>query len=418
MAVEVDDDDHHQPARMMYKGLSGRRQKVEALEREVAMLGLRLSNEQDVHEVLERAHKLDPGSAISIPSFVPPKVKQMLVELGRVNEEITRLERQIDELQTDLTLEQEMNRDLKSRDEQLRNSRKFRDSPSDVSSWDASSMGSVTPNRVSYEAKTLHFISKALKGDFTVQIDSTPVCGRLSDFKSKENESRESARLWRSGPRQKPPASPSQGSPRLQLTPKSSPSSTDTDGHRSQKPPSPNKLSESIMKCLIFIYVRLLRTARQNELEKSGGAAALRSGHSSSASFRSFRGDPANLKAIQTLQKGSRQQDPYGIFDAEDSLPRDIGPYKNLMVFGSTSLDLKCLSTATFAPLLNNLRGLLNNLRKVDLGPLTQNQKLAFWINMYNACVMHGFLQYGVPLPCSPEKLLNLLTEVPNDLLE
>lgn len=133
----------------------------------------------------------------------------------------------------------------------------------------------------------------------------------------------------------------------FELTTKSSPSSTDTDDHsRGQKSPSPNKLSESIMKCLIFIFVRLHRTTRQNELEKTGGSAA----------SRSFRGDPVNVKAIQSLLKESRQQDPYGIFDAEESVRRDIGPYKNLILFGWSSLDLKCLSSVSFAPLLKNLR--------------------------------------------------------------
>ncbi|KAK7251535.1 hypothetical protein RIF29_34825 [Crotalaria pallida] len=45
----------------------------------------------------------------------------------------------------------------------------------------------------------------------------------------------------------------------------------------------PNKLSESIMQCLNFMYVRLLRTSRAMELEKSGSIS--RSMHSSSRSF-------------------------------------------------------------------------------------------------------------------------------------
>lgn len=51
----------------------------------------------------------------------------------------------------------------------------------------------------------------------------------------------------------------------------------------------------------------------------------------------------------------------------------------------------------------------MNNLQKVDPRSLTYEQKLAFWINMYNACIMHGFLQYGVP--SSPEKLITLMNK-------
>lgn len=76
------------------------------------------------------------------------------------------------------------------------------------------------------------------------------------------------------------------------------------------------------------------------------------------------------------------------------------------------------------------------HLQSVDLNLLTNQQKLAFWINMYNACVMHvrilppfqctyaveellcnlslyecqGFLQYGVP--STPAKLYALLNKV------
>ncbi|KAL9677267.1 hypothetical protein QQ045_005495 [Rhodiola kirilowii] len=395
MAVEFDED-HQQPEHKKYEEpIAHRRQTIHILKREVMMLEDMLRNERGTHEVLKRAHRRDPGPAISIPGFIPPKVKELLVELGEVDDEIARLERQVSTLQADLTLDQAVNRDLKSRNRlQQQQQQQQQESVS------------VNPQRVSFEAKTLHFISKAMKGDFTVNNDFTPLNGQVNVGTNEENGSK----AWL-----KPQVSPLK-SPRLNLTPKkeieqrvsfdltpkSSPSSTDTDeqhGSRGEKSQSPNKLSESIMKCLIFIYVRLHRTTRQNELEKPGG----------SAGCRTFRGDPINVKAIQSLQKESRQQDPYGIFSAEESIPRDIGPYKNLILFGPSSLDLKCLSSTSFVPLLRNLRGLLNNLRKVDLGSLTWNQKLAFWINMYNACVMNGFLQFGVP--SSPEKLLNLMNE-------
>lgn len=116
----------------------------------------------------------------------------------------------------------------------------------------------------------------------------------------------------------------------------------------------PNKLSESIMKCLNFIYVRLLRTSRAIELEKAGPIS--RSMHSSITS-RSFRADTSlNSKSSIVLQKDSRQQDPYGIFDMEESIPRDIGPYKNLVIFSSSSMDPKCISSSSSVPLIRKLR--------------------------------------------------------------
>lgn len=87
------------------------------------------------------------------------------------------------------------------------------------------------------------------------------------------------------------------------------------------------------------------------ELEKSGPI-------SRSANFSmSFRAEPClNSKASLLLQKESRQQDPYGIFNLEDSIPRDIGCYKNLVKFTSSSLDPKCISSSSYIPLLQKLR--------------------------------------------------------------
>ncbi|KAI3955110.1 hypothetical protein MKW92_034559, partial [Papaver armeniacum] len=120
----------------------------------------------------------------------------------------------------------------------------------------------------------------------------------------------------------------------------------DINSHKSQ----PNKLSESIMKCLIFTFVRLMRTSRALELEKMSTVS--RSTHSSFSS-RSFRVETSSSNT--SLQKESRQQDPYGIFDIDDSIPRDIGPYKNLVRFTSSSLDHKSISSSSSVPLLQKL---------------------------------------------------------------
>lgn len=91
------------------------------------------------------------------------------------------------------------------------------------------------------------------------------------------------------------------------------------------------------------------------ELEKSGPIS--RSLHSSIVTSRSFRDDTGlNSKSSLLLQKESRQQDPYGIFNVEDSIPRDIGPYKNLVIFTSISMDPRSISASNSIPLLKKLR--------------------------------------------------------------
>ncbi|KAL8515994.1 hypothetical protein ACS0TY_014611 [Phlomoides rotata] len=142
---------------------------------------------------------------------------------------------------------------------------------------------------------------------------------------------------------------------------------------------TPNKLSENIMKCLISIFVRILRTS--------------------------------NSKARIMSQKESGQLDPYGIFDSKESIARDIGPYKNLIRFTSSSMDFNCIQNSGFLLLFQRLKILVDGLQKVDLRFLSHQQKLAFWINMHNACIMHGYLQFGLPYVSSPDKLPTLIKQ-------
>uniref|UniRef100_A0ACD5VY89 Uncharacterized protein n=1 Tax=Avena sativa TaxID=4498 RepID=A0ACD5VY89_AVESA len=159
----------------------------------------------------------------------------------------------------------------------------------------------------------------------------------------------------------------------------------------------PNKLSERIVKCLVVIFIRLLRSSRAAEMEKSGNLARSRNLQGSS-----FRIDVAlNVAAAKEKERG--QQDHYGIFAVPDSVVRDIGPYKNLVRFTSSAFDLRGFSCS---PLFTKLREMLETLQQVDLRFLTHQQKLAFWLNVYNTCIMHGILQHG--LPSDSEKLMAL----------
>ncbi|KAL7614174.1 hypothetical protein Lser_V15G08002 [Lactuca serriola] len=392
--------------------LSGH-QKKEELEREVSTLQKMLDHEEKVGELLKRTYQQQDHSSLHIPNSLPPKMKELLTELAMVENEITRLESQITHLQTDLHKEKEATRESKMKQGQ------FRQIPN-------GSLAPATPllqpntrgygDKSSFETKALHFISKAIKGDYSLRDFNSHEKSRtkivsFSDQKENHENNDELGTRERTPSRRtgilKPP-SPARDT--RHVTPKRErnlAASSDTSSQSEEENIlkwSPNKLSENIMKCLIFIFTRLLRTSRTMELEKSGPI-------SRSANFSmSFRAEPClNSKASLLLQKESRQQDPYGIFNLEDSIPRDIGCYKNLVKFTSSSLDPKCISSSSYIPLLQKLRAYMNGLQKVDLLFLSSQQKLAFWINMYNACIMHGFLQYGVP--SSPEKLLTLMNK-------
>lgn len=332
-----------------------------------------------------------------------------------VEGEIARLEGQISQLQSGLNREREVTREMKSRQWQYGTVSKPRANSSSPLNLSPRNLGIL--EKKSFETKALHFISKAIKGDLLLHdfssSEKTGNSRELSDHK--ENHFLDvgiQEKVPKRSGIQKPPSPvrrPLQANATTQREPdpemaggcgqKPLPTSIQTE--ENSQTSQPNKLSENLMKCLIFIYMRLIRTSRTMEIEKSGPIT--RSTHSS----LSFRADSGLTSLL--LQKDSRQQDPYGIFDIEDSIPRDIGPYKNLVRFSSTSLDPKCISNSSSIPLFQKLRVFINDLQKVDLRFLTNQQKLAFWINIYNACVMHGFVHFGVP--SSPEKLVTLLNK-------
>ncbi|XP_062082153.1 uncharacterized protein LOC133788616 isoform X2 [Humulus lupulus] len=401
-------------AEIRKKKHSGQR-KREELEREVSLLQTMLNQEERMSEILEQVHSNQHnGSAITIPNFLPPKMKELLTELTMVEGEIARLESQINQLKLGLQHEQEAKKESKSK--QWRYGSPIRSVVNPSSFTFPSPMhNGVHNDRIGYETKTLHFISKAIKGDYNLNNDFSlnDKRGNMRGFgdqkenyfheeKSQERVPKKSGMVKPASPMRdirNPSPKPTRnlGTP-LDLPPK--PVSPLVHSEENIHNWQPNKLSEEIMKCLNLIYIRLLRTTRAMELEKSGPIS--RSLHSSLSS-RSFRVEPG------LNSKESRQQDPYGIFNLEESTPRDIGPYKNLVIFTASSMDPKCISSPSSVPLLRKLRLLMNNLQTVDLRSLTYHQKLAFWINMYNACIMHGYIQYGVP--STPEKLLALMNK-------
>ncbi|KVI09327.1 Ternary complex factor MIP1, leucine-zipper [Cynara cardunculus var. scolymus] len=348
--------------------------KKEELEREVSTLQKMLEHEEKVGELLKHTYHHD-HSALHIPNSLPPKMKELLTELAMVENEITRLESQISHLQTDLDKEREATRD-QSKPKQAQ----FRQIP--IGSLAPTTTSLLLPksrgygDKLSFETKALHFISKAIKGDYSLRdfnLHEKSRTKNVSFSDQKENhENDEELGVRSRTPRKtgilKPP-SPARDTRHRERNPDaySDPSqrtlqATNQSEEENILKWSPNKLSENIMKCLIFIFTRLLRTSRTMELEKSGPI-------SRSANFSmSFRAEPClNSKASLLLQKESRQQDPYGIFNLEDSIPRDIGCYKNLVKFTSSSLDPKCISSSSYIPLLQKLRAYMNGLQKATL---------------------------------------------------
>ncbi|KAM0830689.1 hypothetical protein ACQ4PT_066025 [Festuca glaucescens] len=163
---------------------------------------------------------------------------------------------------------------------------------------------------------------------------------------------------------------------------------------------SPNKLSEELIKLTVTIFHKINKTTHH--------AAELELSSVPKLNITSCIGSSRNLapKSSSSSSDGvkSRALPPreYGGGERETS-----GGSKRFVEFTRSSFDASRVSSCLVD--IKNLRVLMNKLSTVDPSFLTNKQKLAFWLNIYNFCVMHAFLQHG--LPPSADKLLSLLNQ-------
>ncbi|XP_066380095.1 uncharacterized protein [Miscanthus floridulus] len=415
------------------------RQRREALEQEVSELKQQLSNEETVHQILERA--LQPSSVRSsmaltnIPAFIPTKAKELLAELLLVEDEIARLEDQIQRMKQGAGARGGGNSGAMQQQQQQQPPAP---PPPDASSCNNNNNNNGRSPRLSASAaehcKSMFFISQAMDGEAYL--------GKVKKSPNPKDDDRRAAMNSMRSPKNNIFGGAGAGlPPRHSLENKQSSSNGYGHGHvvvdnnSTNKPPPPskiaavlqhhnhelpitksptviaaakrvrdqprppNKLSERIVKCLVCIFMRLLRSSRVSEMDKSGNLAA------KGGSFSSLRMDTGLVNAAAAAKEKERgQQDHYGIFGIQDAIVRDIGPYKNLVRFTANSLDL--LRGFSASPLLTKLREMLEALQQVDVRSLNHQQRLAFWLNIYNTCIMHGILQHG--LPSNSDKLLAL----------
>ncbi|KAL0376990.1 UNVERIFIED_CONTAM: hypothetical protein Scaly_0816600 [Sesamum calycinum] len=167
---------------------------------------------------------------------------------------------------------------------------------------------------------------------------------------------------------------------------------------------NPNKLSVELIKCLIGIFLKLNQTTFKSKettnLTKHTLTCINSKGLVSRAAF-------SCKTPVFPFSQNATQLDPYEISPGPDVNIRDIGPYKNFIQITESTLDASRLSE--FFTAVGRLRILMQKLSKTNVTNFTHKQKLAFWINVYNASIMNAFLQHG--LPSTHEKLLAIMNE-------
>nr|CAB3471263.1 unnamed protein product [Digitaria exilis] len=164
----------------------------------------------------------------------------------------------------------------------------------------------------------------------------------------------------------------------------------------------PDKLSEEMVRSMKDIFLHLSASSKMSPeatFANSSSSAERLSGStmtslSDSSVIASVLCSPSvDLHHDDGTIDEDRNFDPYNVNGKESR--RDIGSYCSVtevswMYIGTEQLEYACGA-------LKKFRLLVEQLSKVDPCSMNCDERLAFWINLYNALIMHAFLAYGVP---------------------
>ncbi|CAM6039286.1 unnamed protein product [Sphagnum compactum] len=161
-----------------------------------------------------------------------------------------------------------------------------------------------------------------------------------------------------------------------------------------------NRLSEEMVQSMAKIYCNLSGA--------SDGSLLLTGNHQSPTShFANFT--PSSVLSVSeslTSDEVLTNDASSDLYKARGKLSwADVGPYKYACEVRWLSVGKEQLECAAHA--LGNFRLLVEQLQDIDPRIMTNDEKLAFWINIYNALLMHAYLAYGVPR--SDLKFFNLM---------
>ncbi|KAE8718849.1 hypothetical protein F3Y22_tig00109987pilonHSYRG00110 [Hibiscus syriacus] len=152
----------------------------------------------------------------------------------------------------------------------------------------------------------------------------------------------------------------------------------------------PNQLAKEMFRRMRDIFVFLADSSKLS----SSSSVSPASPHCPLANFLASSLDSPVVTSLVSSLPGGGAFDPYEVTDKVD-WRCNIGTYSKAVEVSRLSVGKKELEYAATA--LKRFRLLVEQLSMVDPSRMSYNEKLAFWINLYNALIMHAYLAYGVP---------------------
>ncbi|KAK2372709.1 hypothetical protein QL285_073819 [Trifolium repens] len=353
----------------------GRRERKMALLQDVDKLKRKLRHEENVHRVLERALTRPLGALPRLPLYLPPHTLELVAEVAVLEEEVVRLEEKVVSFRQGLyqeavyisskrnaenlidPMEQNSIRGSKHQRSKSLCQSEFNSTsikPQNCLSRSASSRKLINGKQLHSKQDSLSSIPEAKSIEKKMAKVITPV--KKSPIKHESvDKCADQLKL--------------QLEKRLVDQEKAQNSSSISDDKVLEVDSTPNRVSEDIVKCLCSIFMRI-------------------------GTFKDNLGDSKTK---------TTPRDPYGICSV--SKTKDIGAYNSFWEIDASTADFNRMKNSAF--LINRLKFLFGKLASVNLKGLTHQEKLAFWINTYNSCMMNAYLEHGIPE--SPEMVVALM---------
>lgn len=153
-------------------------------------------------------------------------------------------------------------------------------------------------------------------------------------------------------------------------------------------PETPNNLSEEMVRCMAGVYCKL---ADPPLVHHGSSSSPTSSFSSTSAISPQYVGDMWSPSYKRETTLDSRLINPFHV----EGLKEFSGPYNTMVEIPAICRDNRRLRDVE--DLLQTYKLILYRLETVDLRRMTNEEKIAFWVNVHNALLMHAYLRYGVP---------------------
>ncbi|KAL5196749.1 hypothetical protein ABZP36_000261 [Zizania latifolia] len=153
-------------------------------------------------------------------------------------------------------------------------------------------------------------------------------------------------------------------------------------------PETPNNLSEEMVRCMAGVYCKLADPPLVHPRPSSSPTSSF---SSTSVVSPQYLGDMWSPNCRKEATLDSRLINPFRVEGQKEF----SGPYDTMVEVPSISRDHRRLREVE--DFFQTYKLILYRLETIDLRRMTNDEKLAFWINTHNALLMHAYLKYGIP---------------------